>query len=56
MAKRKNNIEFKCESCEKPQPINKEQSNANWNYYDCNVKCKCGGKFVMFLNGEKVGK
>lgn len=36
-----------CEKCGKLQPKNEEKSNENWNVYDCNVKCECGGKFVV---------
>lgn len=35
-----------CESCGKPQQKNEKESNENWNVYDCNQKCDCGGKFV----------
>ena len=48
-------IEFRCEKCGKPQPKNEEQSNENWNVYDCNQKCECGGKFCMFIDGHKIG-
>lgn len=36
-----------CENCGKQQKPNFEKSNSNWNVYDCNQKCECGGKFVM---------
>lgn len=49
------NIKSICSNCGKPQPINKEKSNQNWNVYDCNQKCECGGKFVMFIGKEKIG-
>lgn len=48
-------IEFKCENCGKPQPKNEYQSNKNWAVFDCNQKCECGGMFVMYVNGQKVG-
>lgn len=48
-------MEFKCENCGKPQPKNEKESNENWNVYDRNQKCECGGKFIMYLDGEKVG-
>jgi predicted RNA-binding Zn-ribbon protein involved in translation (DUF1610 family) len=47
--------EFKCENCGKPQPINKEKTNKNWKVYDCNQKCECGGKFVMYIGGQRIG-
>lgn len=48
-------IEFKCENCGNPQPKDEKQSNENWNVFSCNQKCKCGGKFVMYVNGHKGG-
>lgn len=35
-----------CNKCGKPQPKNEKESNENWNVFDCNVKCDCGGDFV----------
>ena len=46
-------IEFKCDKCGKPQPKNKEKSNHNWNAYDCNQKCECGGMFKMCFDDRK---
>ena len=51
----KSKIEFKCENCGKPQQKNEEQSNKNWSVFDCKQKCECGGKFAMYINGQKVG-
>lgn len=48
-------IEFKCENCGKPQQKNEQQSNKNWAVFDCKQKCECGGKFVMYMDGQKVG-
>lgn len=48
-------IEFKCEKCGKPQPKNEKELNNNWNVYDCNQKCECGGKFAMYVDGKKLG-
>lgn len=48
-------IEFKCEKCGKPQPRDEKKSNGNWDVFPCNQKCECGGKFVMYMNGQKVG-
>lgn len=48
-------MEFKCEKCGKPQPRNEKESSKNWNSYDCNQVCECGGKFVMYVNGQKAG-
>ena len=53
---KKPKIEFKCNKCGKPQPKNVEKSNENWNVFDCNKKCDCGGKFVMFFGGEPLNK
>lgn len=56
MAKRKGPlIEFKCDKCGKPQPKNEKESNENWNVYDCNVVCECGGKFRMHFDGKTSG-
>jgi len=52
---RKPLMELKCENCGKPQPTNKEKSTANWSVFDCNAKCECGGKYVMHIDGQKVG-
>ena len=49
-------IEFKCNKCGKPQPKNAEKSNENWNVFDCNEKCDCGGKFVMCFEGKPLNK
>ncbi len=49
--KRKNPIEFKCDKCGKPQPKNEAKSNHNWNVYEHNQKCECGGTFKMCFNG-----
>lgn len=54
MAK-KRKIELKCENCGKPQQKNEEKSNENWSVFDCNQKCECGGKFIIFMDGQKVG-
>lgn len=48
-------MKSKCEKCGKPQSKNEEQSNKNFDVFDCNHKCKCGGRFVMYMNGQKVG-
>lgn len=48
-------MEMKCDKCGNPQSKNKEKSNENWNVFDCNQKCGCGGKFVMYINGQKLG-
>lgn len=50
--KRKNLVEFRCNKCGAHQPKNAEKSNENWNVFDCNQKCKCGGEFVMWIGGE----
>lgn len=48
-------FERKCEKCGKPQPKDEKQSNKNWNVFDCNAKCECGGKFVTYIDGQKMG-
>lgn len=48
-------IEHKCEKCGKPQQRNEEKSNENWDVYDRNQTCECGGKFVTYMNGQKTG-
>lgn len=53
MAK-KTEIEVKCEKCGKAQPKNKNMSNGNFDVFDCNEKCECGGKFVTYINGQKA--
>lgn len=47
-------MEFKCENCGKSQPKNNEKSNENWNVYDRNQKCECGGKFIAYVNGQRL--
>lgn len=34
-----------CKVCGKLQPIDKSKSNNNWNVYDTNTKCECGGEY-----------
>lgn len=48
-------MENRCDKCGKPQPKNKDKSNHNWSVFDCNAKCECGGNFVMFIDGKKLG-
>jgi hypothetical protein len=54
--KRKNPIEFKCDRCGKPQPKNETASSKNWNVYDSNQKCECGGTFKMCFNGKPLNE
>ena len=49
-------FERKCANCGKPQPKDESKSNHNWNAYDCNVKCECGGEFATFIDGVQLGK
>lgn len=35
-----------CEKCGALQKPDEKKSNENWEVFDCNVKCECGGKFV----------
>lgn len=46
----------KCEKCGKLQEKNKKESNKNWNVYDCNVKCECGGAYVTDFVAEEKKK
>lgn len=47
-------MEFKCEKCGKSQPRNEKESNENWDVYDSNQKCECGGEFARFINGRRI--
>lgn len=49
-------FERKCVNCGKQQPKNEKESNHNWNVFDCNQKCECGGKFATFIDGVQLGK
>ena len=35
----------KCKLCGKLQQKSENESNKNWNVYDCRQKCECGGDF-----------
>ena len=48
-------IEIKCEQCGKQQPEDRNASNENWAVFDCHQKCECGGRFVMYIDGKKLG-
>ncbi len=48
-------FERKCEKCGKPQPKDERQSNHNWDVFDDNAKCECGGKFATYIDGQKLG-
>lgn len=50
-----NKIEMKCEKCGKAQEKDADKSNKNWNVFDSKQRCECGGKFVMYIDGQKVG-
>ena len=54
--KHKNVIEFRCNKCGEKQLRNEAQSNENWNAYDQNQTCECGGKFVMWYNGAPLNE
>lgn len=47
-------METKCEKCGKPQKKNERMSNKNYDVFDCNQKCECGGKFVMYIDGQRI--
>lgn len=56
MAKRKEiDISFRCEKCGKPQKPSTELSTGNFVAFDCHEICECGGKYVMYIGGEKIG-
>lgn len=48
-------FENKCDKCGKPQPKDESKSNGNWDVYKTNQTCECGGKFVTYVNGQKMG-
>jgi hypothetical protein len=52
--KKKTLMDFRCENCGKPQPIDETKSNENWQIYDCHAVCECGGKFVLHIDGVKI--
>lgn len=54
MAK-KTEIECKCERCGRPQTKDESKSNKNWSAFQCGQMCECGGKFVMYINVQKMG-
>lgn len=48
-------IEMKCEKCGKPQGKDDKRSTENFDVFDCKQKCSCGGKYVMYIDGQKIG-
>lgn len=48
-------MEMRCEKCGKPQPKDKERSNKSWSVFDTKAVCECGGKYCMYIDGQKVG-
>lgn len=48
-------FESKCEKCGRPQEKNKKKSNKNWDVFDNNERCECGGRFANFIDGQKIG-
>lgn len=48
-------FERKCEKCGRQQSKDKKLSNNNWNVFDNNERCECGGRFVTFIDGQKIG-
>lgn len=56
MAKRTVNLEMLCDKCGKPQQMDKEKSNANWDVYNANAVCECGGTFVMYIDGKPINR
>ena len=47
-------IEFRCNKCHNLQDQDDKQSNENWAVFKTNEKCKCGGKYVLFVNGKEL--
>lgn len=52
---KKPKIEFKCEKCGKSQLKDEAQSNRNWAVFNCDETCECGGKYAMYVDGQKIG-
>lgn len=52
MAKKPNIIRA-CEKCGKPQKKDESKSNNNWNVYDTQKKCECGGNFQFMLKEKQ---
>lgn len=48
-------MEMKCEKCGRPQKKDEKRSNENWSAYETKAVCECGRKYVMYVNGQKVG-
>ena len=44
--------EMRCNKCGRPHYKNEEKSIEQWSVYDCDAKCECGGRFVIWLDGE----
>ena len=49
-----NPFESKCNKCGKEQNPSKTQNIKYFTRYECGVKCKCGGEFVMWVNGKPL--
>jgi hypothetical protein len=47
-------ISSRCEKCGKSQESSKEQSTVLFEVFDCHENCKCGGKFIMCIDEEKM--
>ncbi len=47
------NLVRACKNCGKLQKKNEKESNKNWNVYDTNVTCECGGRYG-FMDGVKA--
>ena len=48
-------IEKKCVKCGSKQEKDKKKSNENWEVYDNKAKCKCGGKYELYVDGRLIG-
>lgn len=53
MAK-KTDCEMKCDKCGKLQPKDETMKTKMGGVYKFGQTCECGGKFSMYMNGQKV--
>jgi DNA-directed RNA polymerase subunit RPC12/RpoP len=49
MKKKKIKMEYLCGKCGKTQLPVEEKSTKNWEYFDCQEKCECGGSYKINL-------
>lgn len=46
-------FENKCHLCGKPQTPT--LTDDGYKQYKCGEKCSCGGEFMLYLRGERIG-